>query len=157
MDPRLSPPSGSAEDVLARGSAQAVITAHPDEATSTGTFAIQLFNPNSPTPDRPIGWVGRNSSNWAVLATDTDKLEFEAYVHSNKTYYKIPDESGYMSVSNNGYIGFYGWSAASTFHQDNGFLVSDYNQQRLSLYSPDNGFLYCHNDYTQLKVKFIPE
>jgi hypothetical protein len=157
MDPRLSPPTGSAEDILAQGSAHAVITTHPEEATSTGTFAIQLFNPKSPMPDKAIGWVGRNGSGWAILAADTDKLRLEAYVHGDKTYYKIPQESRYMSVSPNGYIGFYSWSGASTFHRDGDFLVSDYNDQRLSLYSPENGYLYCHDGYTQLKVTFIPD
>ncbi|HKT04020.1 MAG TPA: hypothetical protein VJT31_31215 [Rugosimonospora sp.] len=138
------------------GSAQAVMTAHPAEASSTGTFAIQLFNPNSPTPDQPIGWLGRNSSNWAVLVTDqAQRLKLEAYVNADKTYYKIPDESRYMSVSNSDYIGFYSWSGASTFHQAGDFLVSDHNQQRLSFYSPENAYLYCYDNYTQLKVKFI--
>jgi hypothetical protein len=155
MDPRLSPPSGSTEDITAGGSGQTVMTAHPDEATSTGTFAFQLFNPNSPTPDKPIGWLGRNASNWAVLAGDTDRLDLEAHVYGDKTYYKIPDESRYMSVGNNDYVGFYGWSGASTFHQDGDYLVSDYNEQRLSFFSPENGYLYCFNDYTQLKVKVI--
>jgi hypothetical protein len=155
MDPRLSPPTGSAEDVMARGSAQAVMTTHPEEATSTGTFCIQLFNPDSPTPDKPIGYLGRNSSNWAVLATDGDKLKLEAYVYGNKTYYKVPGESKYMSVSNGDYIGFYSWSGASTFHQDGEYLVSDYNGQKLSFYSPENGYLYCYDDYTQLKIKFV--
>jgi hypothetical protein len=155
MDPRHSPPSGSAEDVMAGGSAQTVITVHPAEATNTGTFAIQLFNPNSPTPDKPIGWVGRSTTGWAVLATDADKLNLEAYVYGDKTYYKIPNESSYMSVSNNDYLGFYSWSGAGTFRQDGDYLVSDYNEQRLSFYSPENGYLYCYNDYTQLKVRFI--
>jgi hypothetical protein len=155
MDPRLSPPSGAAEDVIAGSSTQAVMTTHPEEASSTGTFTIQLFNPNSPTPDKPIGWVGRNSANWAVLATDADKLILEAYVFGNKTYYKIPNESRYVSVSNNDYVGFYTWSGASTFHQDGDYLVSDHNDQRLSFYSPENAYLYCYDDYTQLKVKFI--
>jgi hypothetical protein len=132
------------------------MTTHPPEATTTGTFAIQLFNPNSPTPNQPIGWVGRNSSGWAVLASDADKLILEAYVHGATTYYQVAGESRYMSVSAQDYVGFYSWSGASAFHKDGDYLVSDYNQQRLSLYSPDNGYLYCYNDYTQLKVSFIP-
>jgi hypothetical protein len=140
---------------MAGGSTQKVMTTHPEEATITGTFAIQLFNPNSPTPNQAIGWLGRNSSNWAVLATDADKLNLAAYVYGDKTYYKIPDESRYMSVSNNDYIGFYGWSGASTFHQVGEYLVSDHNEQRLSFYSPENGYLYCYDDYTQLRIKFV--
>jgi hypothetical protein len=155
MEPRLSPPPGSAEEVMARGSAQAVMTTHPEEATSTGTFCVQLFNPKSPTPDTPIGWVGRDSSNWAILANDADKLKLEAYVYGDKTYYKVQGESRYMSVSNNDYIGFYSWSGASTFHQDGEYLVSDHNGQRLSFYSPENGYLYCYDDYTVLKIKFV--
>ena len=155
MDPRLSPPSGPADDVMARGSAQAVMTTHPDEATSTGTFAIQLFNPNSPTPDKPVGWLGRNSANWAVLVNDGEKLSLEAYIYGDKTYYKIPNESRYMSVSNNDYIGFYSWSGASTFHQEGDYLLSDYNGQKLAIYSPENGYLYCYDDYTKLRVKFV--
>jgi hypothetical protein len=131
------------------------MTTHPPEAITTGTFAIQLFNPASPTPDKPIGWVGRNSSGWAVLASDADRLNLEPYVHGATTYYKIADEAKYMSVSGNDYIGFYSWSGASAFHQDGDFLVSDHNQQRLSFYSPENGYLYCYDKYTQLKVRFI--
>jgi hypothetical protein len=138
------------------GSRQAVMTMHPAEATSTGTFVIQLFNPNSPTPNQPIGWLGRDSANWAILATDQAKrLVLEAYVNGDKTYYKIPDEARYMSVSNNAYIGFYGWSGASTFHQEGEYLISDHNGQALSFYSPENGYLYCYDDYTRLKVKFV--
>jgi hypothetical protein len=154
MDPRLSPPSGPAEEVMAGASAQAVMTAQP-EATNTGTFAIQLFNPNSPTPDAPIGWLGRDSSNWAVLANDGEKLTLEAYVYGDKTYYKIPSEARYMSVSRNAYIGFYNWSGGSTFHQEGDYLVSDYNGQKLSFYSPENGYLYCYDDYTKLRIKFV--
>jgi hypothetical protein len=155
MDPRLSPPTGPAEDFMAKGSAQAVITSHPEEATNTGTFAIQLFNPNAPMPDTPIGWVGRNGANWAILATEDSRLELEAYVYGSKTYFKVRGESRYMSVSNSDYIGFYGWSGASTFRKDGEYLVSDHNEQRLSLYSPENGYLYCYDDYTQLRVKFV--
>lgn len=131
------------------------MTAHPEEAVSTGTFTIQLFNPNSPTPETPIGWLGRNSANWAVLAGDADRLKLEAYVYGDKTYYKIPDESRYMSVSNNDYIGFYSWSGASTFHKDGDYLISDHNEQKLSFYSPENQYLYCYDAYTQLKIRFV--
>src|SRR2546430_1922643 len=149
MDPRLAPPTASAESIMAAGSAQTVLTTHPAEATNTGTFAIQLFNPQSPMPDEPIGWLGRNSANWAVLAAAGEKLTLEAYVNGDKTYYKVPGETRFMSVSNNDYIGFYSWSGASTFHQDGEYLVSDHNDQRLSLYSPENGYLYCYDKYTQ--------
>ncbi len=138
------------------GSAHAVMTAPPAEATSTGTFTIQLFNPDSPTPDQPIGWLGRNSANWAVLVTDqAQRLRLEAYINSDKTYYQIPGESRYMSVSASGYIGFYSWSGASTFRSDGDYLVSDYNGQHLSFYSPENQYLYCYDGYTRLKVKFV--
>jgi hypothetical protein len=155
MDPRLSPPSGKADDVLAEALAGTVMTAAPKDAASTGTFTLQLFNPNSPTPDQPIGWLGRNSSDWAVLATDADRLRLETYINADKTYYKLPGEQRYLSVSSGGYIGLYAWSGASTFHKDGDYLVSDYNNQRLSFYSPENQYLYCHDAYTQLKVKFI--
>lgn len=155
MDPRLSPPHGSVDD-MAGSTSRSVLTAPPDEGRRTGTFAIQLFNPASPTPDQPIGWLGRNSANWAVLASDADRLALEAYVYGDKTYYRIPGESRYMSVSNNDYVGFYGWSGATTFHENGGYLISDYNGQRLSLYSAENRYLYCYDGYTQLKVRMIP-
>jgi hypothetical protein len=93
---------------------------------------------------------------WAILVTDAAaRLRLEAYVNADKTYYEIPDEARYMSVSNNGYIGFYGWSGASTFRPNGEYLVSDYNGQTLSYYSPENAYLYCYDGYTKLKVKFV--
>jgi hypothetical protein len=155
MDPRLSPPTESAEAVMGGGSPQTVITEHPQDATITGTFAIQLFNPDSPMPDQPIGWVGQNGSGWAILADQAGRVRLESYINGGTTYYKISGESRYMSVSRNSYIGFYAWSNASAFHQDGDYLASDYNQQHLSLYSPENGYLYCYDEYTKLKIKFV--
>jgi hypothetical protein len=59
-----------------------------------------------------------------------------------------------MSVSDNAYVGFYGWLGARGFTRQGAHLVSDYNHQKLSLYSKDNGYLYCWDPYTVLDVRF---
>lgn len=148
MDPEAARPAGpfqAAPDADASGSR--VTTESPPQAKSA-TFTIKLSNNGL-----PLGWLGRNSSDWAVLSDSP--LMLEQYIDDGKTYFKIPGESKYMSVSNNAYIGFYGWSGASVFHQEGEYLVSDYNGQKLSMYSTDNGYLYCWDKYTVLEVQRI--
>jgi hypothetical protein len=149
MDPESAPPAGlfAAASDLASGSSVAV--AAPPQAGGA-TFSIKLMNNGL-----PLGWLGRNSSDWAVLG-DTP-LTLEQYVYDGKTYFKIPGESKYMSVSNNAYVGFYAWSGATVFRQDGGHLVSDYNNQKLSLYSTDNAYLYCWDKYTVLQVQLTSD
>jgi hypothetical protein len=146
MDPEATRPAGpfqAASDIDASGSR---VTTEPAPQASSATFSIKLSNNGL-----PLGWLGRNSSDWAVLADAP--LALEQYIHDGKTYFKIPGESKYMSVSNNAYIGFYGWSGATVFHSEGEYLVSDYNGQKLSMYSTDNGYLYCWDKYTVLEVQ----
>jgi len=146
MDPeatRSAGPFQAASDIDASGSR---VTTEPAPQASSATFSIKLSNNGL-----PLGWLGRNSSDWAVLADAP--LALEQYIHDGKTYFKIPGESKYMSVSNNAYIGFYGWSGATVFHSEGEYLVSDYNGQKLSMYSTDNGYLYCWDKYTVLEVQ----
>ena len=144
MDPEASRPAGTflaASDVDAPGS-----HTKAQSQTKGATFGIKLSNNGL-----PVGWLGRNSSDWAVLSDSP--LMLEQYIHDGKTYFKIPGESRYMSISNNAYIGFYAWAGATVFHQEGEYLVSDHNGQKLSMYSTDNGYLYCWDKYTVLEVQ----
>jgi hypothetical protein len=146
MDPEAFRPAGpfeAASDIEA--SASRIATEAPPQGKST-TFSIKLSNNGL-----PLGWLGRNSSDWAVLSDSP--LALEQYIYGGRTYFKIPGESRYMSISNNAYIGFYGWSGATVFHQEGEYLVSDHNGQKLSMYSTDNGYLYCWDKYTVLEVQ----
>jgi hypothetical protein len=147
MDPETSRPAGpfeAASDVKASGSG--VLTEPSPQARSNATFGIKLSNNGL-----PMGWLGRDPSGWAVLS-DTPLL-LEQYLHSDKkTYFKIPGESTYMSLSGNAYIGFYGWTGATAFHMDGEHLVSDHNSQKLSMYSTGNRYLYCWDKYEILQV-----
>lgn len=148
MDPEAFRPTGPfqpASDADASGSAVAIDSAQP--ATGS-TFGIKVSNNGL-----PLGWLGRNSSDWAVLADSP--LALEQYIHDGKTYFKIPGEARYMSISNNAYIGFYGWNGATVFRQEGEYLVSDHNGQKLSMYSTDNGYLYCWDKYTVLEVELV--
>lgn len=149
MDPEAFRPAGpfqAASDVDPSGSRST--TEAPPQAKSA-TFSIKLSNNGL-----PLGWLGRNSSDWAVLSDSP--LLLEQYIHDGKTYFKIPGESMYMSISNNAYIGFYGWSGATVFHQEGEYLVSDYNGQKLSMYSTDNAYLYGWDKYTVLEAQLTP-
>lgn len=149
MDPEAVRPAGpfqAASDIDGSGSRS---TEAPPQAKSA-TFGIKLSNNGL-----PLGWLGRNSSDWAVLADSP--LVLEQYIHDGKTYFKVPGESKYMSISNQAYIGFYAWSGATVFHQEGEYLVSDYNGQKLSMYSTDNGYLYCWDKYTVLEAQLTPQ
>ena len=104
-----------------------------------------------------LGWLGQNSSSWAVLVTDPNKaLILELYPYNGVSYYRIKGSGSYMSVSASAYIGFYNWLGATGFTMQGTNLVSAYNGQRLCLYSKDDGYLYAWNAYTVLDVKLEP-
>ncbi len=131
--------------------AKANTLAEPTLAIATGTFKMGLFSNGV-----QLGWMGKDSSGWAVLVTDPNQaVQLELYPYSGVNYYRIANTSSYMSVSNSAYIGFYNWLGATGFTRNSSNLVSDYNQQKLSLYSKDNGYLYAWDAYTVLDVKFI--
>lgn len=127
-----------------------------EPGTSTGTFKLALSGPDGVQ----LGWLGCDGSGYAVLVADENKaVTLESYPHENSTYYRILGTKRWMSVSNQDYVGFYevlGWLQATPFTKDDsGHLISQYNHQKLSLYSKDDGYLYCWNDYTVLTVRFV--
>jgi hypothetical protein len=100
-----------------------------------------------------LGWMGQNDSGWAILVSDVSKaLTLELYPYVNVNYYRIKDTDRYMSVSNQAYVGFYGWSGARGWTMSGSHLVSQYNNQPLSYYSKENAYLYCWDKYTVLDV-----
>jgi hypothetical protein len=122
-------------------------TTLPSTAEKLGDFAIALSKDGV-----PIGYLNRNDNDWAVLSNAP--LVLEQYMYNGATYYRVSsDEHRYMSVSRTAYAGFYNWLLASTFHLEGTHLVSDYNGQKLSLYSQDDGYLYFWDSYTVLDVR----
>lgn len=102
-----------------------------------------------------LGWLGQNGAEWAVLVADPAKaLILESYPYNGTTYYRIRGTSRYMSVSNDAYVGFYGWLGARGWKPDGSRLISEFNNQALSLYSTDNAYLYAWDKYTILDVRF---
>ena len=101
-----------------------------------------------------FGWMGRNNDGWCVL-TNESPLVLEYYPYGGKMYYKVSEEDKYLSVSNSAYVGCYGWWGATTFRKEGKYLISDYNNQYLSLYSVDNKYLYAWDAYTKLEVEFV--
>lgn len=100
-----------------------------------------------------MGWLGQDDGQWAILVTDPAKaLTLELVPESGVDYYRIKGTDRYMSVSRNSYIGFYNWLGATGFTFKGSHLVSNYNDQQLSLKSVENGYLYCWNDYSILDV-----
>ncbi|QCX75053.1 hypothetical protein C9F11_06765 [Streptomyces sp. YIM 121038] len=127
--------------------AQAMAT-RPQSALMTGQFRIKLYYPSGTFK----GYLNRNGDNWAIYSQDPLTLEF--YEWKGVTYYKIPGEGRYLSVSNNGYGGFYGWSGASSFRlTDDKELVSNYNGQRASFRNGEP-WVYFWDEYNIFKVEF---
>ena len=123
----------------------------PGEPAAQASNAFRFALSNQGTR---LGWLGQNGSGWAVLVTDPQQaLVLEQYPYEGVTYYRIKGSGSYMSVSNGAYIGFYNWLGATGFTLKDGHLVSDYNQQKLSLHSIDNAFLYAWDAYTVLDVR----
>ncbi|WP_328452550.1 hypothetical protein [Amycolatopsis sp. NBC_00438] len=108
---------------------------------STSTFQIQLtYN------GIDKGWLNIDKNHWAVMSDEPLTLQY--YTDMSGTYYQIPGQNYYMSVSANDYVGFYGWNKATTFTlESDQQLKSNYNNQHLSFYSDANGFLYCYDSY----------
>lgn len=141
MNPIETTPQGTFSEFL---------KAEPVAGTAVDKFRIALYGDNG----SQLGWIGQNDDEWAILVTDESKaLTLELYPHNSINYYRIKDTSRYMSVSRNAYVGFYNWSGATGWELDGDHLVSDYNNQKLSLYSKDNQYLYAWDKYTVLKVK----
>jgi hypothetical protein len=138
-------------ELAPQGTFSTIFNAEPVASAAVDKFTVALYGSNG----TQLGWLGENDSEWAVLVTDASKaLTLELYPYNNVNYYRIKDSSRYMSVSRNAYIGFYSWGGATGWELvDNKYLVSDYNNQKLSLYSKDNGYLFAWNDYSVLTVK----
>ncbi|WP_333990114.1 hypothetical protein [Burkholderia orbicola] len=122
----------------------------PVSAIEVDTFKMALYHDGV-----QLGWLGQNSGEWAVLVDSAAKaLTLEQYPYNGVTYYRILGTSRYMSVSNNAYVGFYNWIGARGWTRQGSILISDFNHQKLSLYSKDNAYLYAWDAYTVLDARF---
>ncbi|GIJ45306.1 hypothetical protein Val02_21920 [Virgisporangium aliadipatigenens] len=148
MYPEENRPTGPFEPASDLDASSARIAAEASVQAGGTAFGIKLSDNGL-----AVGWLGRNSSDWAVLADSPQPLE--PYIYDGKTYFKIPGEAKYMSISNNAYVGFYKWAGATVFHQEGEYLVSDHNGQKLSMYSTDNAYLYCWDKYTVLEAQLV--
>jgi hypothetical protein len=120
-------------------------------ATTSTRFKVALFGADGLL----LGYMGENNSGWATLVDDESKaVTIESYPVNGVTYYKNVSSGKYLSVNNQSYAGFYGWAGATGWVLSGKKLVSQFNQQCLSLYSKDNGYLYAWDKYTPLFVEF---
>jgi hypothetical protein len=122
--------------------------------TRANSFKVRLsFN------GEVLGWLGQDGGEWAILVTDQSKaLTLEMYPYNEVKYYRRKDDpSRYMSVSNNTYVGFYGWSGATGFTREGHRLKSDYNKMQLSISSKNPHYIFANNkaDFNVLDVEFV--
>lgn len=92
------------------------------------------------------GWLNVTNGYWAVMSEVPLILQY--YTYKNETYYKIPNQGYYMSVSRHAYVGFYSWHGATAFTLEDGKLKSNYNHHQLSFYSDSDKYLYCWDSYS---------
>jgi hypothetical protein len=50
-------------------------------------------------------------------------LLFERYTWTGRDYFKVLNESRYLSVSNGGQVGLYDWNGARTFQKESTWLL----------------------------------
>lgn len=119
-----------------------------------GSFVIELFNNGT-----QVGYVGVNDDGYCVIVTSkSSALTFTAYVKDNTVYYQTQYQGStkYLSVSDHigarDYVGLFSWHGATGWKQANNHLISDYNNQALSMYSTDDGYLYAWDAYDVLDV-----
>lgn len=126
------------------------INAAPAIAVTT-SFKAALLGPDG----TQLGFMGEDGAGWAVLVAEASKaVTLESYPYNGVTYYRNVASGKYLSVSNQAYVGFYGWAGATGWVLSGKKLISQFNQQTLSLYSKDNGYLYAWDKYTVLTLDF---
>lgn len=146
-------PNGTFADHLSEQRLAANAGAAPVAAAGANTFTLALSDGGT-----TLGWVGKDGGGWAILVTDVSQaVVFEKYLDSSGTYYATKGLGAYLSVSNNAYLGFYGWAGATTFSMKGSNLVSAHNGQKLSLYSSANGYLYAWDAYKVLEVAQVAQ
>lgn len=139
-------PSGSFEELLEQ--------APVNEMSAAGVGQkMQLFAKGA-----PIGWLGQDSGQWCVVASQDAAVSLEPYVWRDVLYYRRADDtSRYLSVSDGyHYVGFYNWIGARGWTLNGGVLTSLYTNAQLSFWSSDNGYVYANggSGYTPLTVSF---
>lgn len=124
-------------------------------AVRSGYFNIKIVG-TANGDDLGDLWLGKDSSDWAIQSRTP--LMLEKYTWEGETYFKVPNEESYMSVSGqarDSTVGFYNWRGATTFRWEGEYLVSNYNGWTLSYNANTSGdyYLYCRNDYVALKAE----
>jgi hypothetical protein len=150
MDPRHE----STKSAFA--AAQAAPPESPRPSTGVKSQAIPIPDPFRLTLQAAngaeIGELGVNDSGWCIIVPRGQGTKLKMYLYGNNWYIRKADDlSSYLSVSNNAYAGFYGWSGASPMTLTDKLRCA-YNNQNLSFYSTDNGYLYFWDQYTVLNV-----
>ncbi len=125
------------------------LRAEPASDPGLESFRLSLF-----AGETQLGWLGKNAHGWAILVTDRESsLVLERFPYEGVDYYRIKGSGEYLSVSTRAYVGFYNWLGARGWTWRGSELVSDYNGQKLSLYSKEDAYLYAWDDYSALNVK----
>ncbi|WP_457332904.1 hypothetical protein [Rhizobacter sp. P5_C2] len=126
-----------------------------DNATTpsnTAVFRLSLWRQGL-----HVGWLGENSTEWAVLVTDIrHALLLEACPYNGSVYYQVSGSLRYLALSPDACIGFYNWANASGFTREGRHLVADDTGQKLALQSAESGDLCAWNGCGVLEVGFEP-
>lgn len=151
-DPAKNIPTNTFAEAMSVGPDRAL---RGSSGASTGTFKVKLM-----LNGVFVGYLGQNSTGWAVLATNEgDAVSLEWYPYDGVEYIRIAGSSAYMSVgttpANNAYVGFYGWSGASGWTLSGRRLTSAVNEQKMSIYSTDNAYIFCWDEYSVLDVEIV--
>lgn len=115
-------------------------------------FTVSPFKVGLSVPGRPSDkwWMSAGQHDWAVatlpmvsnVPTADSPMILELYTYEGKDYFKAPGVESYLSVSNAGQVGLYGWNNARTFSSKKVIVTVD-NQtfEIVCLVSDDNGHL----------------
>jgi len=104
-----------------------------------------------------VGWLGENSTEWAVLVADIRQaLLLEPCPYNGSVYYQVSGSLRYLALSPDACIGFYNWANASGFTREGRHLVADDTGQKLALQSAERNDLCAWNGCRVLEVGFEP-
>lgn len=122
---------------------------------SPPSFKLQLT-----VAGQPSGWMMVGQGDWADFLTVSNiptadsPVELETYSYGGVDYFKVKNESSYLSVSKDGQAGFFGWDGASTFKKVDKWLFSDYNGNPLRVRT--SGELWCGHEGDLVEVAYVP-
>jgi hypothetical protein len=143
-------PSGSFADYMERDphKTKSALPNMPQLASDSGDHGgapkrLELF-----ADGVSIGWLGQDTDDWCVIATEDSAVSLVPYVYGESIYY-LREAGPYAQLEVSATyenVGFYNGDIPVAWGYDasTGILTSFYTSARLSYWSIDDGYIYAN-------------